>query len=157
MNQGMKHLFLRTHLVSLHVELNPQRVNEIFLGLNLTLIFGFELNNLLVGLIFIGLFFGNSLLLEIFKLFFEVGSLKLVLHDFLFLLLLDQGGLEFILTCDFGGLLLDQGDLFLFFLGLFTLFSLELLRLLEILHISFELLVLFLDELQSDKLELFFV
>lgn len=54
----MEHFLLGTHLVSLHIELDSERVDEMLLGLNLTLIFGFEFEDAFVRLVLVGLLFG---------------------------------------------------------------------------------------------------
>ena len=54
----MEHFLLGTHLVSLHIELDSERVDEMLLGLNLTLIFGFEFEDAFVRLVLVSLLFG---------------------------------------------------------------------------------------------------
>ena len=58
MNKRMEHFLLGTHLVSLHIELDSERVDEMLLGLNLTLIFGFEFEDAFVRLVLVSLLFG---------------------------------------------------------------------------------------------------
>ena len=54
----VEHFLLGTHLVSLHIELDSERVDEMLLGLNLTLIFGFEFEDAFVRLVLVSLLFG---------------------------------------------------------------------------------------------------
>ena len=104
----MEHLLLGTHLISLQIELDFQRVDKILLGFYLNLIFGFEFEDAFHRLVLVSLLFGYGLFFEGLELSIEILSLKFIINNFLLLLLLPQVGLNFILARNFESLLLLQ-------------------------------------------------
>lgn len=147
----MQHFLLGTHLVSLHIEFNPERIDEILLSFDLAIIFRLEFDDVFVHLVLVSLLFSYSLFFDLFQLLLQVLGFKFELNHFLLLLLLQQVCLKVNFACLFGRilpLLLRKGSVESF--SLFPFLSLELLLLFQGLNLTFEGLVLFLNKLQRN-------